>query len=144
MLWFPWCWFSKKGLRVLGKIILPRDKSSNQGKMEFSLLPDQGRTFLENITTHRGVMDGSFLRLTGYFLGAKAVYVFLNHCPRNLSSCLRSFLNRSLFFFSFSPVFPFRPKLLHPGYPPPRLFLGFLRVFFFPQEEVCIFTKFVN
>jgi len=48
-----------------GKIFLPVDKSSKEGKMDFPFLPDQGRTFLENITTRWRVMDGSFLRLTG-------------------------------------------------------------------------------
>jgi hypothetical protein len=39
--------------------------------MDSSFLRDQGPTFLENITTRWRVMDGSFLRLTGYFLMAK-------------------------------------------------------------------------
>lgn len=120
------------------------DESSNEGKMDSPLFADQGWTFLKNITTRRRVMDGSFLRLTGYFLMAEAVYVFLNHCPRYLSSQLRSYLNRSLFFFSFTPVFSFRPKLLHPGFPPSRAFWGFLSVLFFPQEEACRSTKLFN
>lgn len=120
------------------------DKSSNEGKMDSPLFAHQGWTFLENITTRWRVMDGSFLRLTGYFLMAEAVYVFLNHCPRYLSSQLRPYLNRSLFFFSFSPVFPFRPKLLHPGFPLSKAFLGFLRVLFLPQEEAWMGKRLFN
>ncbi len=109
-----------------GKIFFPADKNSKEGKMDSPFLRDQGRTFLENVTTRCGVMDGSLLRLTGSFLMAKAVYVFFNRCPRYLSSRFRSYLNRSLFFFGFSPVFPFRPKLLHPDYPPCKAFSGLL------------------
>ena len=103
-----------------GRIFLPMDKNSNKGKMDSPFLRDQGRAFLENITTRWRVMDGSFFGLTGLFPMAEAVNVFFNHCPRYLSSHFRSYLNRSLFFFSFSPVFPFRLKLLHPGYPPSK------------------------
>jgi hypothetical protein len=127
---FPPGWFFKEPANSWGKIFLPMDKSSNEGKMDSPFLRDQGHTFLENITTRWRVMDGSFLRLIGYFLMAEAVYVFFKHCPRYLSSHCRSYLNRSLFFFSFSPVFPFRPKLLHPGYPPSKAFSGLFESLF--------------
>jgi len=58
-------------LQLLKKTFFLMDKGSNQGKMDSSFLRDQGPTFLENITTRWRVMDGSFLRLTGYFLMAK-------------------------------------------------------------------------
>lgn len=141
---FPPSWFFKEPANFGEKYFSPWIRAPTKGRWILLSLAIKAGPFLKNITTRWRVMDGSFLRLTGYFLMAEAVYVFLNHCPRYLSSQLRSYLNRSLFFFSFSPVLSFRPKLLHPGFPPSRAFWGFLSVLFFPQEEAWMGKKLFN
>ena len=85
----------------------------------FSFFPVQDRAFSEKTITCQRVMDGSFIKFTGFW-GRQGCLCRLDSLPTILIVSSPTNLKPILIFFCFSPLLPFKPKLLHPEDSPAR------------------------